>query len=411
MFMSLCFAAHSTHKYTYTIFIFIVILLQKKIFKIIENLEKSEFLCQIIFVVCLVMETLRDLELALPIIYNKYHYAKIYIIRNKINDWVYIGATINIASKRLTEHKSNATNNRFIESKFYKAMNEIGHDNFYIEIIEYYSCENEKELHEREDGYILLNDSINNGYNSQFNTKVRINLTFFPKKDEITTFIENPFKLAKIYKITNDIDDLVYIGCTCSLLERRLTHHKNDSIRETNKNRKFSQFILSHGIEHSNIHLIENYPCENLIQLLERESYWIKKFNSVENGLNSVGDGTDEKREKIRKEWLEENHIKVSEWKKEWYKRNKDEILEIRKEYYEDNREKKIEYQKEYVGKNKEKVDDYQTKYRNDPENKKKISLQRSQMLPCPLCDKEVTRTNLGTHIKSVHKFENHESY
>lgn len=49
MFMSLCFAAHSTHKYTYTIFIFIVILLQKKIFKIIENLEKSEFLCQIYF--------------------------------------------------------------------------------------------------------------------------------------------------------------------------------------------------------------------------------------------------------------------------------------------------------------------------------------------------------------------------
>lgn len=350
------------------------------------------------------MNTISDLLLELPVYYNKYHYAKIYIIRNKINDLIYIGATINLISKRFTEHKGNAVNNRFINSKLYKAMNELGHDNFYIEIIEYFSCKNVEKLHEREDGYISLYDSINNGYNSLLNTKINIDLSLLPRKEDITTFVENPFRLAKIYKITNDIDNLIYIGCTCNLLDRRLTNHNNDSTKEYSKDRKFSQFILSHGIEHFNIHLIENYPCDNFMQLLDRESLWIKKFDSVKNGLNSVGDYTDEIRKDKKKEYIEKYHDEINQWKKDWYNKNKNKILETRKEHYENNREKKIEYQKEYTEKNKEKVEDYQTKYRNDLENKKKMSMQRSQLMQCPLCDKKITRLNLGTHIKGVHK-------
>ena len=37
------------------------------------------------------------------------------------------------------------------------------------------------------------------------------------------------FKNAKIYKITNDYNDEVYVGCTCNTLVRRFSVHKCDA--------------------------------------------------------------------------------------------------------------------------------------------------------------------------------------
>ena len=58
----------------------------------------------------------------------------IYIIKNKINDKVYIGQSVDIIC-RWYAHKNSANGNKQDSyTKIHKAMHELGTENFYIEI-------------------------------------------------------------------------------------------------------------------------------------------------------------------------------------------------------------------------------------------------------------------------------------
>lgn len=87
----------------------------------------------------------------------------IYIIKNKINNLVYVGQSVDIMC-RWYAHKNAAKNenNQSHYTKIHQAMNKLGIDNFYIEVIE--ECEYDK-LSEREIYWISYYDSYNNGYN------------------------------------------------------------------------------------------------------------------------------------------------------------------------------------------------------------------------------------------------------
>lgn len=84
---------------------------------------------------------------------------RIYIIRNRINDKVYIGKTIQNIKDRWYKHLDKWSNCAKLKS----AMDELGRNNFYIEILEDnipYSSLDDKEKY-----YIGLYDSMLNGYN------------------------------------------------------------------------------------------------------------------------------------------------------------------------------------------------------------------------------------------------------
>ena len=84
---------------------------------------------------------------------------KIYIIKNKINNKVYIGKTIQNIKDRWYKHLDKWSNCTKLKS----AMNELGRNNFYIEILEDnipYSSLDYKEKY-----YIDYYNSIENGYN------------------------------------------------------------------------------------------------------------------------------------------------------------------------------------------------------------------------------------------------------
>lgn len=95
--------------------------------------------------------------------------------------------------------------------------------------------------------------------------------------------------MAYIYKITNDINDKIYIGKTTSDLNTRFRQHCFDSTRECCKNRPLYRAMNKYGIEHFTISLIEE--CNNPE---EREKFWITYFNSYgSGGYNATigGDG------------------------------------------------------------------------------------------------------------------------
>ena len=95
-----------------------------------------------------------------------------------------------------------------------------------------------------------------------------------------------------IYKISNDVNNKLYIGKTLYTIERRWYQHKNNA-----KNRKDLAHIPlysamnKYGIEHFTIEEIEEVKDEK--QLSEREQYWIKYYNTYNYGYNASigGDG------------------------------------------------------------------------------------------------------------------------
>ena len=88
-----------------------------------------------------------------------------------------------------------------------------------------------------------------------------------------------------IYKITNDVNNKVYIGQTTSLIENRWERHCEEL-----DNTKFHKAIKEIGKEHFTISVIEKPLVKDLD---EREIYWISKYNSYLNGYNSTIRGRD----------------------------------------------------------------------------------------------------------------------
>lgn len=93
-----------------------------------------------------------------------------------------------------------------------------------------------------------------------------------------------------IYKITNKINDKIYVGKTLSSIEKRFEEHKKDSLRKRNEKRPLYDAMNKYGQDNFEVSLIEEVPIQ---QLAEREIYWINKLNSYHYGYNATlgGDG------------------------------------------------------------------------------------------------------------------------
>ena len=73
---------------------------------------------------------------------------KIYCIRNNTDDDIYIGSTTQKLSKRFQNHKD--VMNGYKRNRKIYTKREFGKENFYIELIEEYPCENIEQLNKRE---------------------------------------------------------------------------------------------------------------------------------------------------------------------------------------------------------------------------------------------------------------------
>jgi group I intron endonuclease len=94
-----------------------------------------------------------------------YSKGKIYVIRNTVNDKVYIGSTTQPLCKRMAGHRE--VFRKKTNQILYNAMNEHGVDNFYIELLEEHPCENLEQLRKREGEFIREYKSFDTGYNQR----------------------------------------------------------------------------------------------------------------------------------------------------------------------------------------------------------------------------------------------------
>ena len=94
--------------------------------------------------------------------------------------------------------------------------------------------------------------------------------------------------MAYIYKITNNINNKIYIGKTEFSIEKRFAEHCSDAFRDRNEKRPLYAAMRKYGIENFEISLIEETNSPE-----EREIYWISYYDSYKNGYNATlgGDG------------------------------------------------------------------------------------------------------------------------
>lgn len=113
----------------------------------------------------------------------------------------------------------------------------------------------------------------------------------------------NKYQDSKIYKLIDDMNDLIYIGSTTRELKKRLWNHISKYNQYVKGNDKYvtSFEIIKRG--NYRIELIEHYPCESQRELSLREGYYIKSNNCVNKRIEG----------RTKKEYKQNNYDKLHE--------------------------------------------------------------------------------------------------
>lgn len=106
------------------------------------------------------------------------------------------------------------------------------------------------------------------------------------------------YQQGKIYQITNNVNDKMYVGSTCQTLSDRMIGHRGDS---RHKSSKFYKAMRDIGIENFSIYLYKTFPCQSKVEL-EAEEYRVMKEHQesgVELYNDYIGTKSKEHREKL----------------------------------------------------------------------------------------------------------------
>ena len=94
--------------------------------------------------------------------------------------------------------------------------------------------------------------------------------------------------MAHIYVITNTVNGKQYVGKTNENINKRLQEHIRDSRRQITEKRPLHRAIRKYGIGPNvwKLETIDNAQTQE--ELNQKEQYWIKYYNSVEEGYNET---------------------------------------------------------------------------------------------------------------------------
>ena len=112
------------------------------------------------------------------------------------------------------------------------------------------------------------------------------------------------YQSAKIYKLTSEFTNRVYLGSTTKPLTKRLQGHKDHNKQWKNGNRGYMTSFALFELGTVNIELIENYPCDTKQELEARERFHIE---NEPNALNKQHPG------RTKAEYRQENRERILE--------------------------------------------------------------------------------------------------
>ena len=94
------------------------------------------------------------------------------------------------------------------------------------------------------------------------------------------------YQNGKVYAISNSHDDKIYVGATCTSLERRLCSHRTKSRNDAGSIVTLYQQMRLHGEDNYFITLLEDVPCSDARTLHAREGHWIREMGTLNRRIS-----------------------------------------------------------------------------------------------------------------------------
>lgn len=142
---------------------------------------------------------------------------------------------------------------------------------------------------------------------------------------------------GKIYKLVNSVDDEFYVGSTCTSLAKRKNGHKTTAKK---KPQPVHQHLNVIGWENVDIVLIEEYPCNNKMELERRERHFIEMLKPSLNKMIPT---------RTQKEYRAENPDKERERHAKYYMENREKVLARMRTHREVNHDEVVARERERV--------------------------------------------------------------
>ena len=164
--------------------------------------------------------------------------------------------------------------------------------------------------------------------------------------------VNNKYQNVKIYKITNTINDDIYIGSTIRDLKKRMIEHISKYKKRINNryNAVFTMFDIC-GFENCNIELIKDYPCNSKNELEVEEGKNIRSNNCI-NIIKNIGMDKKECKKLSNIKWSENitcdkcggryNKLRKSQYFKHLKTKKHIDYLKNNITYYDENNKVKI---------------------------------------------------------------------
>lgn len=194
----------------------------------------------------------------------------VYIIKNHINDKVYIGQTSQKVHARFRQHIKSSSVRLRHSYKLSDAIKQYGKENFYFQVLK--SGLNQEEADKWEVYYINLYDSYYNGYNSTFGANER--------------FIHTEQDIKKLKECVSDGIPVTEISEIFQLSTATIRRTMNDLGIKYLEKSITKDILLKYKDTHTNIALAEMFNVSPATITRRFKKFEIKRGTGCMNHLN-----------------------------------------------------------------------------------------------------------------------------
>ena len=232
-----------------------------------------------------------------------YSKGKIYKILNNIDDEIYVGSTTETLGQRMAKHRHS------IKAKpqynLYNHMHELGVENFYIELIENYPCNDVYELRAREGHVIRQIGTLN---------KRIAGRTYKEWYDDNTEVVSQKRKEHR----QNNLDDV-------RARDREYRQQNIERERERDRNKYANNEEYREKVKQSTKKWKQQYPE----YVKEQAKQWTENNKEYKAQLDKkYREAHKEQLRDKQKKWCEENRERVKETAKQYREEHKEELAE-----------------------------------------------------------------------------------
>ena len=269
--------------------------------------------------------------------------AVVYVLQC-IDNYYYIGSTINHPRYRLNNHKQDSI--KYPDRCIYKHINEIGWDHVQLQIVGAFPCDTKEELKAKEDE--MIKDSLHDEYCLNH---IRASVSKEERKENIANYY-----LTHRQQIIEQHKEYLQAN-----KERVDAYHANYRKENAEERAAYSkQYVAEHPEEVRARR--KAYYEENKAVILEKQKEYVEaNKDAILIRKKEWGEKNIEKIAEARKHYAEKNKDLIQARGKEYYEKNKDVIKEKFKVYREDHKDKMKEYGAAYRAQNSDKLSESHT--------------------------------------------------